>query len=913
MGQINLSGSIGLPGFAAILGNYNVIFASDADHALTAVEWSNNFLEVTSSVSLTTTHQLIAPLNQGQEFVVQNNTTGDQSIEVIGATGTGITIANGATVSVVCDGTNYLAVGGGESGNATSIQGYPVLPTAPVTGQAIEWNGTDYLPLTLPIQSVLNLDGYDGYSIFVEVGTTITNPSFTATYSGNQVSIVPTAATIQDDIGNPPQNIVSTPDAFTYDGYTYQYNYYPSTPLSVTFTLTSSYYGAETTSLVTVSWVQNVYYGVGLPGYSTNSDIQSLANSFLSDSIESSFTVDAGSDDGYVIYYAYRSNYGTGDFWVNSFEGGFSLVSDMIRVTNSQGFVDYYSLYQSDQINLGVTEVSVFSSSPMLNSIPSGVELGLNQTLSWTALNTDGYTNIYTLSPSLASNEVINIAATINIAGTNGADGYSALFSRRFFGVQNIAGVLSDPIGNTLDIASIPPLLGTYMSSASARIAVSGTDIVIWARRPAGMTGLYAAATVDLVRGIPGLSPPMITSIVPSSAGEIVSSPLLLQIYLNRGGNGAVAAYVDGYSLTNVTVLADTLVVGTLPAGTYPSGSGNVVIISPASPAALNNGFTFESATPITNITPNFGSAAGGWALTITNTSGGYMGASNATIAGVACTSFVVVNDTTVTCVAPAFNTANGSTTGQTVSVITPLGASSSSSSSVNTKYYYLPSNTAFTFATRGDVNTASGGVVSAWTDLSGNGNSFVASGSQQPSLSSNFNGTGIDYLSFDGASNGMYTPSVSFTTGASLFMVSAFTNIGTGSPGHALSITDSGSPYTAFTLPFSGYPYFNGEFYGSENVSDTTADINPHVFTAIWAEGTPGTPQFWVDSSEFTGSVNTISISGPCSVGALWSGSSFSNYSPINVFMTLCYTGTLSSSDVTTVQSIMTTLSNGA
>src|SRR5271168_545393 len=109
MGQINLSGSIGLPGFAAILGNYNVIFASDADHTLTAIEWSNNFLEITSSVSLTTTHQLIAPLNQGQEFVVQNNTTGDQSIEVIGATGTGITIANGATVSVVCDGTNYLA------------------------------------------------------------------------------------------------------------------------------------------------------------------------------------------------------------------------------------------------------------------------------------------------------------------------------------------------------------------------------------------------------------------------------------------------------------------------------------------------------------------------------------------------------------------------------------------------------------------------------------------------------------------------------------------------------------------------------------------------------------------------------------------------------------------------------------
>jgi len=361
MGQINLGGSIGVPGSVAVLGNYNVIFTTDADHTLTAMEWSNNFLEVTSNVSLTASRQVISPLNQGQEFVVQNSTTGGQDIIVIGATGTGVTIANGATVAVVCDGTNYLSTGGGASGNAVTIQGYPVAPTAPETGQALEWNGSDYTPLTLPILSTLTLDGYSG-NVFVEVGELVYFPSFTATYNGNQVPIVPITATIQDNVGNPMQDVTSTPDAFTYDAY-YQYVYYPKIPSSVTFALTSDYYGASTTATTTVTWVQNVYYGVGIPGYSTGTDIQSLSNSFLSDTKTSVFAVDAGLSDGYVIYYAYRSDYGPGDFWVNNFEGGFTLVSDMIRVTNSQGFVDYYSLYQSDQTNLGVTEVSVFSTS----------------------------------------------------------------------------------------------------------------------------------------------------------------------------------------------------------------------------------------------------------------------------------------------------------------------------------------------------------------------------------------------------------------------------------------------------------------------------------------------------------------------------------------------------------------------
>lgn len=122
MASINLGGSVGTTAVVAILGNYNVIFTLDADHTLSPTEYSNYFLEVTSSVSLTAQHNIIAPLVQGQSFIVQNSTTGGQSIQIIGVTGAGVVIAPDDTVSVVCDGTNYLIPSsGGSSGGNTSF------------------------------------------------------------------------------------------------------------------------------------------------------------------------------------------------------------------------------------------------------------------------------------------------------------------------------------------------------------------------------------------------------------------------------------------------------------------------------------------------------------------------------------------------------------------------------------------------------------------------------------------------------------------------------------------------------------------------------------------------------------------------------------------------------------------------
>jgi hypothetical protein len=119
MADINIGGSISTTG-TSILGHASVVFTSDADHTLSVAEYTNNFLEVTASVSLTATRNLFAPLVQGQTFIVQNNTSNEQSIQVIGISGTGVTITNGTTRLVTCDGTNYL-IPVASSGGSTTV------------------------------------------------------------------------------------------------------------------------------------------------------------------------------------------------------------------------------------------------------------------------------------------------------------------------------------------------------------------------------------------------------------------------------------------------------------------------------------------------------------------------------------------------------------------------------------------------------------------------------------------------------------------------------------------------------------------------------------------------------------------------------------------------------------------------
>jgi hypothetical protein len=98
----------------AVVGYGNPDFLSDANLTITITNTNAAqaaralVLNVTSSFgSLSTTRELVVPTIQKQ-YIVQNNTTGGQSITVKTSAGTGITVPNGRKAHLYVDGTNVI-------------------------------------------------------------------------------------------------------------------------------------------------------------------------------------------------------------------------------------------------------------------------------------------------------------------------------------------------------------------------------------------------------------------------------------------------------------------------------------------------------------------------------------------------------------------------------------------------------------------------------------------------------------------------------------------------------------------------------------------------------------------------------------------------------------------------------------
>jgi hypothetical protein len=122
----------------AITGRATADFPTDADLTLgytdsnAAQTFRNLILNVTSSGSLTVTRNLIVPTIEKQ-YLIENNTTGGQSIVVKTSAGTGVTVPNGRKVHVYADGTNVVVAfdfvnlaGGTATLSALTVTGNPV-------------------------------------------------------------------------------------------------------------------------------------------------------------------------------------------------------------------------------------------------------------------------------------------------------------------------------------------------------------------------------------------------------------------------------------------------------------------------------------------------------------------------------------------------------------------------------------------------------------------------------------------------------------------------------------------------------------------------------------------------------------------------------------------------------------------
>lgn len=183
----------------------------------------------------------------------------------------------------------------------------------------------------------------------VELGQTITHPSFTANYART-----PAAAVLTDDQGTSPENVIGTPTSFASTGVFTKTVY----GQSANFTLTANETGGPSkTAGASITWLQRVYFGVATPSTYNAAFITSLASNPLSSGFGRTFSVNAGS--GQKIYYAFRSAYGTPTFSVGGFAGGFSLVASAVAVTNGHGITENYDLWASDNVSLGSTTVNV--------------------------------------------------------------------------------------------------------------------------------------------------------------------------------------------------------------------------------------------------------------------------------------------------------------------------------------------------------------------------------------------------------------------------------------------------------------------------------------------------------------------------------------------------------------------------
>lgn len=126
--QVALTANIGAGGTFPLMASGTLNFTADANHTMVYPETAASFIRVTSSVPLTATRNLIAPITIGFRYSIENATTGGQSIQVIGSSGTGVMIPNGQTIDVVSDGTDYVVVG------SPGVTGSPLMVLSAPTG-----------------------------------------------------------------------------------------------------------------------------------------------------------------------------------------------------------------------------------------------------------------------------------------------------------------------------------------------------------------------------------------------------------------------------------------------------------------------------------------------------------------------------------------------------------------------------------------------------------------------------------------------------------------------------------------------------------------------------------------------------------------------------------------------------------
>jgi hypothetical protein len=226
---------------------------------------------------------------------------------------------------------------GGSSGPGFVVGGTPQI------GYVVGWDGAQ--PIWEPVPTAFDITGFGltGASL-VLAGATVTNPGFAASY--NQLA---TAANLTDTEGN--NDIIALPATAFVSPHAVQKLVYGGV---WNFTLNaSSPLGADTAG-AGIFWGQNVFYGSAVdPGVYTSAFANSLT-ALLKGAPNGTYAFNALA--GQSTFFWTRTAFGltVANFTVGGFPFACSKVASAVPVTNSNGVIENYDCFRSDNTGLGV-------------------------------------------------------------------------------------------------------------------------------------------------------------------------------------------------------------------------------------------------------------------------------------------------------------------------------------------------------------------------------------------------------------------------------------------------------------------------------------------------------------------------------------------------------------------------------
>lgn len=200
----------------------------------------------------------------------------------------------------------------------------------------------------LPGFSISSFAGAGSYTSVKELGDTIVNPGFTASYSS-----LPVSANITDAINAPL--VLITPFTSGTEPFTYSKNT-PNATVVWTLHATSS---AVRTASVTTTWEARIYYGIQTPGTINAAFVTGLPSSQLQTVATGTFAIGAGSNTK-KAYLFFDAAFSTPTIFKDN-GTGFSVPTTCalsVSVTNAYGVVRTYTGCVSDEfLNTGFNEL----------------------------------------------------------------------------------------------------------------------------------------------------------------------------------------------------------------------------------------------------------------------------------------------------------------------------------------------------------------------------------------------------------------------------------------------------------------------------------------------------------------------------------------------------------------------------